>query len=57
YNTLRHRVNGTALPKKQAHDNQALLNHAEKDVLIEWIQYLGLTGHPVNKWTLCPKVH
>ncbi|KAE9391678.1 hypothetical protein BT96DRAFT_749874, partial [Gymnopus androsaceus JB14] len=57
YDTLRRRVNGTALPKKQAHDDQALLNHAEKDVLIKWIQYLGLTGHPVNKRTLRPKVH
>lgn len=57
YNTLRRRIKGTALPKKKAHDGQALLTHAEKDVLVEWIQYLGFTGHPVNKRTLRPKVH
>ncbi|KAE9386201.1 hypothetical protein BT96DRAFT_868057, partial [Gymnopus androsaceus JB14] len=56
YITLTRRINGTALPKKKAHDDQALLTKAEKDTLIEWVQYLGLTGHPVSKRTLRPKV-
>lgn len=57
YITLTCQVNGTALPKKQAHGSQVLLTKAEKDTLIEWVQYLGITGHPVSKRTLRPKIH
>ncbi|KAJ3978621.1 hypothetical protein F5890DRAFT_1385422, partial [Lentinula detonsa] len=57
YITLTRRINGTALPKKKAHNSQALLTKAEKDTLIEWVRYLGFTGHPVSKRTLHPKVH
>ncbi|KAJ3990637.1 hypothetical protein F5050DRAFT_171009 [Lentinula boryana] len=49
YWTLVRRINGTALPKKQAHDSQALLTQTEKETLIEWIQYLGICGLPLNK--------
>ncbi|KAJ3845836.1 hypothetical protein EV368DRAFT_24560, partial [Lentinula lateritia] len=56
YHTFVRRMKGTAFPKKRAHDNQALLNWSEKKALVEWVKYLGLTGHPVNKRTIRPKV-
>ncbi|KAE9393574.1 hypothetical protein BT96DRAFT_781438, partial [Gymnopus androsaceus JB14] len=56
YHTLIQRIDGTALPKKQAHSSQALLTQAEQETLVEWVQYLGLSGLPVNKRTLRPKV-
>ncbi|KAJ3791595.1 hypothetical protein GGU11DRAFT_751446 [Lentinula aff. detonsa] len=39
YWTLVRRIDGTALPKKQAHDSQALLTQTEKETLVEWICY------------------
>ncbi|KAF9067511.1 hypothetical protein BDP27DRAFT_1183905, partial [Rhodocollybia butyracea] len=45
YKTLLNRLKGIE-PKKKAHDAQALLTQAEKEVLVEWIQYLGLAGMP-----------
>ena len=56
YFTLRRRIMGLALPKKEAHINQQLLNKAEQATLIDWIKYLALTGHPLNKRTIRPKV-
>ena len=56
YFTLRRRILGLALPKKEAHINQQLLNKAEQATLIDWIKYLALTGHPLNKRTIRPKV-
>lgn len=56
YYTLRRRILGLALPKKDAHINQQLLNKAEQATLIDWIKYLALTGHPLNKRTIRPKV-
>ena len=30
---------------------------AEKDALIDWIQFLGVTGNPLNRRTIRPKIH
>jgi hypothetical protein len=56
YFTLRRRIMGLALPKKEAHTNQQLLTKAEQATLIDWIKHLALTGHPLNKRTIRPKV-
>jgi hypothetical protein len=56
YFTLRRRILGLTLPKKEAHVNQQLLTKAEQATLIDWIKYLALTGHPLNKRTIRPKV-
>ncbi|KAJ4486603.1 hypothetical protein C8J55DRAFT_382667, partial [Lentinula edodes] len=56
YHTFICWMKGTALPKKRAHDNQALLNWSEKKASVKWVKYLGLTGHPVNRRTIRPKV-
>jgi hypothetical protein len=55
YMTFLRRLEGI-LPKKKAHDTQTLLNATKKKTLVEWIQYLSLTGHPVNKQMLRLKV-
>jgi len=56
YFTLRRRVKGLALPKKVAHEAQQLLTAAEEATLVDWIRYLALTGQPVSKQTIRPKV-
>ena len=56
YFTLHHHIMGLALPKKEAHINQQLLNKAEQTTLIDWIKYLALTGHPLNKQTIHPEI-
>ena len=56
YFTLCHCIMGLALPKKEAHINQQLLNKVEQTTLIDWIKYLALTGHPLNKQTIHPKI-
>jgi hypothetical protein len=56
YFTLRRRVLGHTLPQKEAHIDQQLLTKAEEQTLVEWMQYLALTGHPLNKRTIRPKV-
>ena len=56
YSTLHCCVQGLTLPKKEAHINQQLLTKAEQETLIDWIKYIALTGHPLNIWTIRPKV-
>ena len=56
YFTLRSRVQGLTQPRRISHDEQALLTQSEQKILVEWIQYLALTGHPLNKCTLRPKI-
>ena len=58
YFTLRQSVLGLTLHQKEAHINQQLLTKAEEQTLVEWMQYLALTGtgHPLNKCTIRPKV-
>jgi hypothetical protein len=41
----------------KCHKKQRYLNDAQEAVLLEWIQFLGVTGHPVSKQTIRPKVH
>ena len=38
YFTLRRRIQGSALPKKKAHENQQLLTNAEQKTLVDWVQ-------------------
>jgi Tc5 transposase DNA-binding domain len=56
YHTMRRRCLGKTAPKKEAHKKQLLLSPSQEETLVEWIQYLGITGHPVNRWTVCPMV-
>jgi hypothetical protein len=55
YNTLRNRLKGLE-PRKKAHEKETLLSEAEKKVVIDWMQYLGLAGIPICKRTLRPKI-
>ena len=54
--TLCYRIHELALPKKEAHINQQLLNKAKQETLVDWIKYMALTGHPLNKRTIHPKI-
>ena len=54
--TLRRRILFNSRPPKEAHSNQQLLNLAQEKVLVDWLQYLGLTGHAASKRTVGPKV-
>jgi hypothetical protein len=56
YFTLRRRVQGLTMHCKEAHSQQRLLTEAEEGTLVDWIRYLALTGHPLNKRTIRPKV-
>ena len=56
YFTLQCRVQGLTQPRRISHDEQALLTQSEQKILVEWIQYLALTGHPLNKCTLRLKI-
>ena len=56
YFTLRQRIQGTARPRAEAHGPQQLLSRAEEETLVDWMKYLALTGHPLNAWTIRPKV-
>ena len=39
-----------------AHQKQMILNNAQETTHCEWIQYLGMTVHPLSSWQLCIKV-
>jgi len=56
YFTLRRRIQGTTLPRKEAQVQLQLLTKAEETTLIDWLKYLALTGHALNKRTICPKI-
>jgi hypothetical protein len=56
YATLVRRVNGQTQSKQVAHNHQLILTKAEEGVLVEWLKYLGMPGHPPNRRTLRPKV-
>ncbi len=53
YFTLRQRIQGTTLPRKEAQVQLQLLTIAEEATLIDWLKYLALTGHMLN---ICPKI-
>lgn len=57
YHTLRNRYLGKCENRRAGHKRQMLLNDAQETVLVEWIQFLGATGHPISKQTIRPKVH
>lgn len=56
YYTIWRRFGGKAKPKCKAHMRQQLLNRVQENVLVEWIKFLGLTGRPLSKRTIAPKV-
>ena len=56
YFTLRRRIQGITVHCKGAHVQQQLLTAAEEQTLVDWMQYLALTGHPLNKRTIRPKI-
>ena len=56
YHTMHRRCLGKTAPKKEAHKGQLLLSPSQEETLVEWIKYLGATGHPVNRRTICPMV-
>ena len=56
YFTLWRRVLGLTAHCKEAHGEQQLLTDAEEGTLVDWIWYLALTGYPLNKRTIRPKV-
>jgi hypothetical protein len=49
YHTLRSRFQGRHHPYRDAHTSQQLLTPAQEEVLVEWITFLGSTGHPLSK--------
>ena len=56
YFTLWRQVLGLTAHCKETHGEQQLLTDAEEGTLVDWIWYLALTGHPLNKCTIRPKV-
>jgi len=58
YFTLQRHIQGLTQSCRMAHAEQQLelLMDAEEKTLVEWIQYLALTGHPLNKCTIRPKI-
>ena len=39
-------------PTQEAHASQQFLSLFQKGLLIKWIEHLGLTCHPLCKWTI-----
>jgi hypothetical protein len=56
YTTIWCRVHGKAAPRCKAHLCQQLLNKSQEKVLMKWVKYLAVTGMPLSKRTLGPKV-
>ena len=56
YFTLWHRIQGLTVHCKWAHVQQQLLTDTEEQTLVDWMQYLALTGHLLNKRTIQAKV-
>ncbi|KAG6851809.1 hypothetical protein C0991_005845, partial [Blastosporella zonata] len=53
--TLWRRYTKKTKPRNKAHISQMLLTPAQEEALVNWIKYLGVTGHPVSKKTIRPK--
>jgi hypothetical protein len=49
YFTLWRQIQGLTVHCKGTHGQQQLLTDAEEQTLVDWMQYLALTGHPLNK--------
>ena len=50
--TLATRFQGTALPRKDAHEHQKKLSAPEEKVLVEWIKAQGRRGVPISPGTI-----
>ncbi|EGN98531.1 hypothetical protein SERLA73DRAFT_74732 [Serpula lacrymans var. lacrymans S7.3] len=57
YYTALRRYNGKALPSREAHIQQQHLSQAQEGVLLEYIEFLGNTGHPLCKQTVAPYIY
>ncbi|KAF8234879.1 hypothetical protein L208DRAFT_1111090, partial [Tricholoma matsutake] len=49
-------INGLAASWCKAHLCQQLLNAGQEKVLMDWVKFLALSGMPLSKCTLAPKV-
>ena len=56
YYTLRNQFLGLTWRPSEAHEGQQILNNAQEKALVDWLIYLGYTGHAVSKHTIGPKV-
>ncbi|THU99808.1 DDE-domain-containing protein, partial [Dendrothele bispora CBS 962.96] len=54
--TLSDRARGKHKAPHQAHNGQLLLTAAQEAALVSWCHYLDLTGHPLTRRTIGPKV-
>ncbi|THH16023.1 hypothetical protein EUX98_g9369 [Antrodiella citrinella] len=50
------RLKGRALPRKKAFVKYQLFNPQQKEVLKKWVQFLALSGRPLCKRTIAPKI-
>lgn len=55
YFRLRNRFLGNAKSRQASHETQQLLSSEKELVLVNWIEYLSSTGHPLCKRTICKK--
>ena len=56
YPTLVQCVNVQTPPKYIVHKHQLILTTKKEEVLMDWLKFLAMSGHPVNQCTLHPKV-
>jgi hypothetical protein len=54
--TIWQHVHNKSKPHHLAHNTQQLLNPDQEVVLENWIKWLGVTGTPLSKRTIAPKV-
>ncbi|KAI0037645.1 hypothetical protein FA95DRAFT_1455540, partial [Auriscalpium vulgare] len=54
--TLRNRYQGKTQSRAAGHEGEQLLTAAQEATLVDWLGYLGSTGHAVSKKTIRPKV-
>jgi hypothetical protein len=55
YDTLRRRFLGLSKNSKYAHGKQQLLSPEQEQVLVDWINHLSSSGHPLSKRTIRKK--
>jgi len=53
--TLRNHYNGRTQSRKKAHTHQRLMDDSQEKVLVDWMMFLAVTGHPISRTTLRPK--
>ena|ERR1700677_4427701 len=47
YDTFHRRHQGTAQSRSKAQTKQRLLTDSQEATVCEWVEYLGMTGHPL----------